>query len=238
MVPISRNAPILSLRKVSLHYSIRQSFFRKSCHTALKDISFDVFPGETIGILGRNGAGKSTLLRLIAKTMLPSEGHIASSPNVTTSLLSLQFASFRELSGLDNLVMQGIFLGHTKKEVLERLDAIMDFAELGDWIYRPIRTYSTGMVARLKFATAITMRPDIMLIDEVLGVGDQRFREKSAQALKEKIHHTSQTVVLVSHSVPTLKELCTRLVWIERSRIQKIGTTEEVLQEYLKAYAS
>ncbi len=228
----SVNDQLISFENVNLEFKIRVGFLATEQYVALQDINFTLYKGEILGVVGDNGAGKSSLLKLLAGTLLPTSGAIIKNGKVTCSLLSLQLASFQDLTGYDNMIMHGIMLGHSKEEVAERIDEILAFAEVGDWIYKPIRTYSSGMIARLKFATAITMQPDIMLVDEVLGVGDQGFRKKSTSAMKNKIQSDDQTVVLVSHSVPTIQELCTRVLWLEEGRIRRVGESSEVLNEY------
>jgi lipopolysaccharide transport system ATP-binding protein len=195
------------------------------------DVSLDLHPGETHGLIGRNGAGKSTLLRLIAGIILPDSGHITYRAGLSVSLLSLQLGFSPELSGRDNAIMGAMMLGYSKREALERLDSVIAFSELNEWIDEPIKTYSTGMKARLGFAVAMELSPDVLLVDEVLGVGDENFRKKSVQAMKEKMK-SGQTVVFVSHSLGTVRELCSRVSWIEGGKTQMVGEPETVIAKY------
>jgi lipopolysaccharide transport system ATP-binding protein len=149
------------------------------------------------------------------------------------SLLSLQAGFDPELSGKNNAILSAMFLGFSKNQALEKLDNIIRFSELGQWIHEPIKTYSTGMRARLGFSVAIQMSPDLLLIDEVLGVGDQNFKEKSMQALKEKIN-SKMTIIFVSHSLNAIRALCNRVAWLDEGKLYKIGTTEKVTNCYKK----
>lgn len=221
--------PIISLQNVSLSFSQRR-LIRHKPHTVLNDISLELFPGETLGVVGRNGSGKSSLLRLLAGVYQPDGGSIDRfQTSITYLSLSLGFDRF--LSGRDNALICGMFLGKSRKEVLARLDDIIAFSELGDFIDQPIRTYSSGMRARLGFSVAITLESDLLLIDEVLGVGDANFRAKAMDAMTRKIVG-QQAVVFVSHSDYHVKTLCDRAIWIEKGRILHAGSTEEVLEAY------
>ncbi len=225
--------PLITLDKVSCHYNYRKSGFSFSKFVALKDISLTLYRGETLGVLGRNGAGKSTLLRLVAGIIKPTTGQVIEHRPVTISLLTLQLGFSNELSGRDNAILGGMLLGYTKRQAMERLEDVKAFSELGDWFEDPIKSYSSGMRARLGFAVAMEMSPDILLVDEVLGVGDESFRIKSTNAMKEKMK-SGQTVLFISHNIPTLKELCPRTLWIDNGVTRMIGETEHVIQEYKK----
>lgn len=222
---------ILTLDRISCSYKIRKNTFRFQTYHALNEISLDIFKGETLGIVGSNGAGKSTLLKIIAGIIVPNAGNIISHKNLSISLLSLQLGFSPELSGFDNAIMGALLLGYSKNEAKKHLDEIIEFSELGKRIDDPMKTYSTGMKARLGFAVAMKMSPDILLVDEALGVGDAKFRAKSTKAMKEKLV-SGQTVVFVSHQAPTIKELCTRVVWIEHGEIMMTGDPEDVLNHY------
>jgi lipopolysaccharide transport system ATP-binding protein len=197
---------------------------------ALKDVSFDLYHGETLGILGRNGAGKSTLLKLLAG-IIDSEKGVVESDGSRTSLLSLQVGFVPHLTGRQNAVLSGILLGLKRAEVEARMDGIVEFAELAEFIDQPLYSYSSGMRARLGFSVAFQADPDILLIDEVLGVGDLEFQQKSTQVMKDRIR-SNKTVVLVSHNLNVLRELCDRLVWIEDGETRGEGEIESVLSSY------
>ncbi len=210
-------------RRLSLRHQEKKPVFQ--------GLSFDVFSGETLGVIGKNGAGKSTLLRLIAGILDPDSGNIDRFNN-NVSLLSLNLGLDPQLSGIDNAILSAVLLGFSKREAEKTLPNIIEFSELGNAIYDPVKTYSSGMQTRLGFSTALHLRPDILLIDEVLGVGDQRFQQKSSAALVEKIT-SNQTVILVSHQLPQLENLCTRVLWIEHGKLKKLGPAKQILNEYL-----
>jgi lipopolysaccharide transport system ATP-binding protein len=204
---------------------------QRSRYWALSEISFTLRHGETLGVIGRNGAGKSTLLRLLANIIGPDCGSIWWEPGYTASLLSLQAGFQGTLSGRDNALLSGILMGLSWREMQRRIPGVIDFSELGDAIDAPVHTYSTGMKARLGFAVAFQIDPDVLLVDEVMGVGDADFKEKSSEALKERIR-SDRTVVVVSHNTGTLKDLCQRLVWIEDGRTRMEGDVDDVLAYY------
>jgi lipopolysaccharide transport system ATP-binding protein len=193
-------------------------------------VSFTVERGETLGIIGLNGSGKSTLLKVLADIYGVDQGKVIRYCR-HVSLLSLSLGFDPDLSGRDNAIIGGMLLGARKKDVLNEIDEIIAFSELEEFIDKPMKTYSTGMTARLAFSVAIRMKPDLLLIDEVLGVGDGAFRSKAVQALESKIG-SDQTVVLVSHSTEQVRNLCTRVLWLDHGRAVKIGATEEILREY------
>ncbi|MGR9098977.1 MAG: ABC transporter ATP-binding protein [Gammaproteobacteria bacterium] len=225
---------LLSLENVSVDYRLRHALFRHSYFTALKNVSFELFRGETLGIIGRNGSGKSTLLRVLSGIYKPAEGRVVNY-GASVSLLSLQLGFDPELSGRNNAIFSGMLLGHRKKEIKAILDEIIAFSELGDFIDQPIKTYSDGMRLRLGFSVAVTVRPDVMLIDEVLGVGDAGFRQKAEGALQEKMLG-EQTVVFVSHSLEQVRKLCDRVAWLDNGQIKMIGEAKAVIAEYENAF--
>ncbi len=228
---------MLSLDHVGLYYSRRQGFFKRSRFWALQDVSFDLHAGETLGVIGRNGVGKSTLLKVLAGIISPNTGKvIVHRPGLRISLISLGAGFVPFLSGRENAILSGMLLGATKSEILSQMDGIVAFSELDDFFDEPVNTYSTGMRARLGFSIAFHLNPDVILLDEVLGVGDESFRKKSTDAMKKRIK-SENTVVLVSHSMPLLKELCDRIVWIEAGRTQVQGNVLEVLDAYLEHVA-
>lgn len=227
---IERSLEVMRLRNVAVAYRRKVGQFRREPFWALKDISFDLFRGETLGVIGRNGAGKSTLLQLLAGIILPDRGTIQSN-GVRASLLSLALGFKGTLSGRDNAVLSGLFLGMRRREIEACLPEIEAFAELGDFMDQPVSTYSSGMRARLGFAVAILADPDVLLIDEVLGVGDADFRQKSSEALRARMR-AERTVVLVSHSSSTISRLCDRAVLIERGCVVAEGDTAEIIERY------
>jgi lipopolysaccharide transport system ATP-binding protein len=221
---------VISLRNVGVTYRIRKRMFRTLGLEALRDVSFDLRRGETLGLIGRNGAGKSTLLRVIGGLIQPDRGEVVNR-GASVSLLSLNLGFDPNLNGVDNVILSALLLGIGKREALGRLDEIIEFSELGTFIREPVRTYSSGMRARLGFSIAITLSPDVLLIDEVLGVGDIHFRKKSNAALRSKIG-SEQTVVLVSHSSEQIKALCDRVVWVENGVTYRVGDAGEIMAEY------
>jgi lipopolysaccharide transport system ATP-binding protein len=225
---------LLTLQNVGMYYSHRNGVFKRKKFWALRDISFDLNYGETLGIIGKNGVGKSTLLRLLAGIISPNTGQvIVHQKKVKISLISLQAGFLPFLTGRENAILSGMLLGSTRKEIMREMEKIIAFSELGEFIEQPVNTYSTGMRARLGFSVAYHADPDVMLLDEVLGVGDEDFRIKSTEAMKKRIQ-SDKTVVLVSHSAPLLREVCDRIVWIEDGRTKAQGDVEEVLKQYLK----
>ena len=226
---------ILSLRHVGLYYSRRLRFLRRSRFWALQDISFDLHAGETLGVIGKNGVGKSTLLRVLAGIIAPNTGDMeVLRPGLHISLISLQAGFVPYLTGRENAILSGMLLGATKKEICSRMDAIVAFSELDGFFDEPVNTYSTGMRARLGFSVAYHVEPDVILLDEVLGVGDETFKKKSTAAMKQRIQ-SDKTVVMVSHSAPLLKEMCDRLVWIEDGKTCAQGDVPRVLDAYRKS---
>lgn len=222
---------ILQAEHVGLSYRQRVGMLRYDSFWALQDVSFELYEGETLGVIGNNGAGKSTLLRMIAGIVDPDRGVLHRSKPLSASLLALNVGFKPELSGRDNVVISGLLLGMKRADIRRQMDDIREFSDLGDFFERPVGTYSTGMRARLGFAVAIHADPDILLIDEVLGVGDQTFREKSHAAMRAKIRQ-GKTVILVSHSMEAIRELCQRVLWIERGKSIICSDAETVISGY------
>jgi lipopolysaccharide transport system ATP-binding protein len=228
------DSPILTLKNVGVKFEKKPSLIKAqtaNAFWALQDISFDVYHNEVLGIMGKNGAGKSTLLTLMAGIIGPSKGEVHSKIN-KAFLLSLQAGFVPFLSGRENIIMSGLLLGMNRKEIESLSNKIIEFADIGEFIDEPVAVYSSGMKARLGFAVAINVHSDLVLIDEVLGVGDADFKAKSTKAMKEKIAET--TTVIVSHSPETIKELCTRLIVINGKTIVHNGDVETGLQIYKK----
>lgn len=223
--------PIISLQDVAVRYKRSGNVFRrKSYYDALKSINLDIYPGETLGILGRNGAGKSTLLRVISGVIRPDQGKLINH-GVSTSLLALQAGFDPNLNGQDNAILSCILQGFSRKEVENHLDEIQKYSELGDFFREPVRTYSAGMRARLGFSITTIISPDVLLVDEVLSVGDRHFKEKAERTMVAKIQ-SLQTVVLVSHSHQLIARLCDRAVLIEDGISASSGKPHDVLRDY------
>ena len=216
----------VSVRKSFLHKREREVVFE-----AVKRVSFDVDEGGILGIIGKNGSGKSTLLKSIAGVFVPNSGTIDLHGN-SVSLMSLGVGFKDKLSGRENIVLSGMLLGFSKAQIVERMDEIIEFAELGEFIDRPVRTYSSGMHSKLAFAITAMLETDIMLVDEVLSVGDERFKKKSLDKMRELISDNHRTVLIVSHSMETLSEMCDRVMWMHDGEVVEIGEPESVLDKY------
>jgi lipopolysaccharide transport system ATP-binding protein len=223
--------PLISLQNVGVAYKVKAGFLRRRRVWALQDISFDVYEGETVGVVGKNGAGKSTLLQVLTGIILPDRGLITTRKDCRVSLLSLQAGFVQPLTGRENAILSGLFFGIRPGTMQDMMYKIADFSGLGTYMDQPVNTYSTGMRARLGFAVAFHANPDIILIDEVLGVGDQEFKEKSEAAMRQKIS-SNKTVVIVSHNPNTILELCDRVVWIENGASKMVGLPAEVVAKY------
>jgi lipopolysaccharide transport system ATP-binding protein len=223
---------IMEVRDVVVRYRTRRSFFRHDYFTALDGVSFDVRRNETLGIVGVNGCGKSTLLRVLANIYGIDKGKVSWNCNQVL-LLSIQLGFDEELSGRDNAIISGMLLGARKREMVGRMDEILEFSELQNFIDKPIKTYSTGMRARLGFSVAIYVQPDLLLIDEVLGVGDGAFQTKAEAAIVNKIT-SQQSVVLVSHDLDHIEALSDRVMWMDKGKVRMTGKPSEVLPEYIR----
>ena len=200
---------------------------------ALKNLNFTVEKGDILGVLGKNGSGKSTLLRTIAGVFLPDEGNLDVKGTVS-SMLTLSSGFKEDLSGVENIFLIGVITGFTEKEIKASFDEIVEFSELGDFIYQPVKSYSSGMKARLGFSIAISLKRDVMLVDEILGVGDFKFREKSREKMIELIT-SNITVILVSHDSETIRQYSNKCIWIHEGELKAAGDTEEVMEKYLKS---
>lgn len=198
---------------------------------AVKGVSFEVPKGQILGIVGKNGSGKSTLLRAIAGIFSPDEGTIDLHGH-TVSLLSIGVGFQSKLSGRENIYLSGMLLGFEKEQIDEKLEEIIEFSELGDFIDRPVKTYSSGMYSKLAFSITAILETEIILIDEVLSVGDAKFKKKSYEKMKSLITNKDRTVVIVSHSSDTLKKLCDTIMWLHEGEMKMIGTCQEVLPLY------
>lgn len=238
-------SPAIRFEKVSLRYKIprerigslkeyairkikRRLFFDE--FEALRDISLEIAPGETVGVVGRNGAGKSTLLRLVARVIPPSAGRVVVVGR-TAPLLELGLGLHGELTGRENVILQGCLLGFTRAEMRARMTRIVEWAELEAFLDAPIRTYSTGMAARLAFSVATDVEPDILLVDEALSVGDERFQMKCHDRM-EAFRMAGKTVVLVSHALDAIRANCRRALWIHEGRLVRDGEATAVTGAY------
>ncbi len=224
---------LISLENVGVKYQRRRSLLqvkKTDAFWALKNVSFEVKKDEVIGVIGKNGAGKSTLLSLMSQIIAPSSGRAVFNTE-KISLLSLQAGFVPFLSGRKNIILGGMLYGLTRSEITRKIDEVIDFSEIRDFIDEPVITYSTGMKARLGFSVALALNPDVILIDEVLGVGDVQFKRKSTEALKERIKN-HMTAVIVSHSVRTISELCGRVVVINKGKSIFTGDTDQGLAIY------
>jgi len=197
---------------------------------ALRHVSFTVNKGDTVGFIGRNGSGKSTLLRVVGGIYPPDEGEVSVQGSVSTQF-SLGAGFQSELSGVDNIYLNGILMGLSKKYIDSVLDDIIEFADIGDFINMPVKTYSTGMESRLGFAIAINVHKDIVLIDEILGVGDVEFRKKCEERLDKVMGE--RTILLVSHEMNAIRRFAKKVIWLDRGQIMAQGEPEEVIQQYL-----
>jgi len=197
---------------------------------ALSNINLQVNEGETIGIVGRNGAGKSTLLKVVSRVLIPTEGRVRLRGWVSP-LLELGAGFHPELTGRENIFLNGTLLGHKRREVETRLDEIIEFAELGTFIDSPLRTFSSGMIARLGFSIATTWKPDILILDEILAVGDENFRDK-CNARIEYFRKEGTTTLLVSHNADNIEALCSRAIWLDHGEIKASGSVQEIIAQY------
>lgn len=199
---------------------------------AVKDVTFNVKKGNILGIIGKNGSGKSTLLRALAGVFAADSGEI-NLYNNKVSLLSLGVGFKEELTGRENAILSGLLLGFNIEEINEKIDSIINFAEIGDFIDAPVKTYSSGMYSKLAFSVAVSLETEILLIDEVLSVGDENFRVRSFNRMRELIADNTRTVVIVSHSIEMLLNLCDQVMWLHDGRIKDIGEPKEVLDRYV-----
>jgi ABC-type polysaccharide/polyol phosphate transport system ATPase subunit len=213
-------------------YAIRwlQRKIRHGDFWALRDVNLKIYPGEAIGLIGNNGAGKSTLLKLIARVLRPTTGRVVIKGHVAP-LLEFGAGFHPELTGRENVYLNGALLGFSRKEMDEKFDRIVDFAELWDFIDAPLRTYSSGMWARLGFAVATDVKPDILIVDEVLSVGDESFQRKSAARMQE-FRDQGSTILLVSHNMMIIEQMCHRAVWLDHGKVMVVGEVSHVIQAY------
>ncbi len=219
-----------SVKDLVKNVAKRNSLKSKGEFWALSDLSFNIKRGDIVGVLGKNGSGKSTLLRTIAGIYLPDKGSINIDGTVS-SMLTLSSGFRDDLSGVENIYLTGVVTGFTEKEIEAAFKEIVEFSEIGDFIYQPVKSYSSGMKARLAFSIATSLKRDIMLVDEILGVGDFKFREKSKNKMLD-LMNSDITVLLVSHDAETIKQYTNNCIWIHEGVLKASGTTDEVLNLY------
>ena len=243
-----RPSPIITVDHVSMTFNLMdervdtlkeyvvrlvkgQLFYHK--FRALDDISLTIARGDIFGLIGLNGAGKSTLLKILAGVLHPSSGCVRVRGTIAP-LIEVGAGFDPELTARENVYLNGAILGHSHAYLAEHFDDIIDFAELRDFVDVPVKNFSSGMYARLGFAIATEVRPDILIVDEVLSVGDYRFQEKCTKRIQSMIKEGT-TVIIVSHDIGTIKKMCNRVAWLERGRLRDIGAAEAICQEYEKA---
>jgi ABC-type polysaccharide/polyol phosphate transport system ATPase subunit len=246
--PTSRDdAPAVQLDDITVRYRVPQQRAgtmkeylvgrsRRSTyieHEALKSVSLSVPAGEAIGIIGANGSGKTTLLRLIARVLTPSTGRVRTRGRVAP-ILDVVGALQPELTGRENVFLNGTMLGLSRRDVARRIDRIVEFAEVGPFIDAPLRTYSSGMMARLGFAIASDTDADILVVDEALGVGDERFQRRCAARI-DAIRGAGTTFMLVSHDMHSVQRLCSRAVWLDAGRIRAVGASADIVTQFMEA---
>ena len=211
---------------------------RKSYHKefyALDNINFEIKKGETVGIIGKNGAGKSTLLKIITGVLTPSAGHVQVNGRIA-SLLELGAGFNPEYTGVENIYLQGTLMGYTKEEMESKIEAVLDFADIGDFVYQPVKSYSSGMFARLAFSVAINVDPDILIVDEALSVGDMRFQQKCYRKFRE-FQELKKTILFVTHDTGTIINYCTHTIWINEGKKIDEGSPDEVCKRYISTMA-
>ncbi len=231
----AKNVTKIFKRHTKKYFSIKSAFIdflkhgrpEKEVVKALDNISFDVISGSTLGIIGRNGAGKSTLLKIISGIIKPTYGSIKVKGSLVP-LLELGTGFHPELTGRENIIISGLILGLSKKEIYKKIDEIIEFAELKEVIDEPVRTYSSGMYSRLAFSTAFSINPDIVILDEILSVGDIAFMKKSKERVKE-FKRKNKTILFVSHDLNSIKEMCDEAILIDSGRLIQRGEVNKVI---------
>ena len=217
-----------SLKEYVIKFLKRQLMFEE--FIALKDVSFDVKEGDVLGIVGLNGSGKSTMLKVISGIMKPSSGSVTVNGSVAP-LIELGAGFDYDLTARENVYLNGSVLGYSRKEMHRRFDEVIEFAELQEFVDVPIKNYSSGMVARLGFAIATITKPDILIVDEILSVGDYLFQQKCEKRINEMMENGT-TVIIVSHTLEQIRRLCNKVVWLEKGKVRMIGDTNMVCDAY------
>lgn len=218
-------------------YAIRRFSSRRIEHNefwALRDVTLEIQRGEIFGVIGRNGAGKSTLLKVVAQVLRPTSGRVWVRGRVTP-LLELGAGFHPELTGRENVFLNGTLLGRSQAEIKERFAEIVDFAEIGDFMDAPLRTYSTGMVARLGFAVGTAWKPEVLILDEVLAVGDQAFQQKCFDRMRGFVSERT-TILIVMHNTDMIAEMCQRALWLEDGTVEATGAAPEVVEQYQSSF--
>ena len=201
-------------------------------HYALSDVNLDIYRGETVGIIGTNGSGKSTILKIITGVLNPTSGEVNVNGRIS-ALLELGAGFNQEYNGIENIYLNGTMMGFSEKEIEKKLPAILEFADIGDYVYQPVKTYSSGMFVRLAFAVATMTKPDILIADEILSVGDFLFQEKCEKRMAELLSGGT-TVILVSHSIEQIERMCNKVAWLDHGHLRRNGPTAEITAEYRK----
>ncbi|KQY91998.1 teichoic acid ABC transporter ATP-binding protein [Paenibacillus sp. Root52] len=217
-----------SLKQVFINAMTRKITYEE--FSALEDVSFEIQKGEVFGVVGLNGAGKSTLLKIVAGIIKPTSGAVERFGSLVP-LIELGGGFNAELTGFENIYLNGMLLGYSKKFIKERTNEIIEFSELEKFIHTPLKNYSSGMKARLGFAIATLVKPEILIVDEVLSVGDYKFKEKSEAKMKS-LMSSGTTVLFVSHSIEQMKSMCNRVLWLDQGRVKEIGPAVEVCEKY------
>ena len=219
-----------SMKAFKIKTSLFKMWRKKDMFWALKDVQFEVEKGEVVGFIGSNGAGKSTMLKVIAGVMKPTKGNVEVYGNICP-MIELGAGFDMELTARENIFLNGAVLGYSKKFIEEKFDEIVEFSELKNFLDVPVRNFSSGMVARLAFSIATVVDPEILIVDEILSVGDIAFQKKSSNKMKSMIGGGT-TVLFVSHSLTQIEEVCDKVVWLEHGKVQKIGPAKEICKEY------
>lgn len=222
-----------SLKETVINFfSPKKKKKKKEEFWALKDIDFTIKKGEVVGLIGSNGAGKSTLLKVVSGVMKPTKGKVEVN-GVISPMIELGAGFDQDLTARENIYLNGAVLGYSKKFLEEKFDDIVEFSELKDFLDVPIKNFSSGMTAKLAFAISTIVDPEILIVDEILSVGDIKFQEKSKKKMLEMIKGGT-TVLYVSHSLQSIKDLCTKVIWLDHGKIVKMGDTKEICDEYYK----
>lgn len=222
-----------SLKMIFIRMFDKRKRVKKSDFWALKDVSFQVNKGDVVGLIGSNGAGKSTLLKVVSGVMKPTEGTIEVN-GVISPMIELGAGFDGELTARENIFLNGAILGYSKEFLLQKFDEIVEFSELKDFLDVPVKNFSSGMVAKLAFSISTVVDPEILIVDEILSVGDIKFQEKSKNKMMSMINGGT-TVLFVSHSLQSIKDLCNKVIWLEHGKIVMMGDTKKVCDKYYKA---
>ena len=222
-----------SIKQAFINLFTRKNKRKKETFWALKDVSFNVCKGEVVGLIGSNGAGKSTLLKVVSGVMKPTKGKVEVK-GVISPMIELGAGFDGNLTARENIYLNGAILGYSKKFIDSKFDEIVEFSELRDFLEVPVKNFSSGMTAKLAFSIATVVNPEILIVDEILSVGDIKFQEKSKHKMMEMIKGGT-TVLYVSHSLESIKDLCTKVVWLEHGKVIKMGETKKICEEYYKS---